>query len=210
MNRTLIFTTLLCAGTLHASAQEKTDLAPAAIAPRLVLGSQTGASLLFDKYSNRSYAVNPTAGISQSIFARYYMGKHLALEGGINLTVYNKETYTDYYYLENSFQARSYDARMISYEIPLQLQYHLLNKESKLRPYFGVGVTVARDQYRIKHYDGATTSYTTNNSSVFFTQGLTYQINKNWQLNQSLVVKSYGQNGISTGLMFGVGYSFNK
>lgn len=210
MNRTLIFTTLLCAGTLHASAQKKTDLAPAATAPRLVLGSQTGASLLFDKYSNRSYAVNPTAGISQNIFARYYMGKHLALEGGINLTVYNKETYTGYYYLENSFQARNYDARMISYEIPLQLQYHLLNKESKLRPYFGVGVTIARDQYRIKHYDGATTSYTTNNSSIFFTQGLTYQINNNWQLNQSLVVKSYGQNGISTGLMFGVGYSFNK
>lgn len=215
MKYTPIFTTLLCAAGLHASAQVKTDLTPAVTTPKFMIGLQTGAATLFNGnryYYNPGNSMN-LPGITGGVFARYYMGTHFALQTGLNASVYSMKN-DDYYNEPGGYKVLSIDSRMINYAIPLQLQYHLLSKESRLRPYFGVGVVYNRTYHYHHAYtpttDGGTNVVTRNELSLQFTQGLTYQINKHWQLNQSINLNTGSRNGTSASFMFGVGYSLGK
>lgn len=215
MNHTPIFIALLCASGLHAAAQEKTDLTPPVTTPKFMIGLQAGAATLFN--GNRYYYSPGSSmnlpGITSGVFARYYMGTHFALQTGLNASVYSTKN-DDYYNEQGGYKILSIDSRMVNYSVPLQLQYHLLNKEARLRPYFGVGIVYNRT-YHYRHAytpttDGGTSVISSNELGLQFTQGLTYQINKHWQINQSINLNTSSKNGTTASFMFGIGYSFGK
>jgi hypothetical protein len=187
--------------------------------PKFEIGLQSGINkTLGDPFRSWGRYQPPNLNsINTGIFARYYLGKHFAIESGINISsaAINPTRRTDIFDFGSEQVRKTVNSR--SFEIPLQLQYHLLGKDSKIRPYFGLGASYISHNYHItdRYYD-ATGSPTKNieyhdnqrTLAVKFTQGITWQINKNWQLNQTIYYqRELAGHKNNIGLQLGVGYT---
>ncbi|RYD57070.1 MAG: hypothetical protein EOP56_09705 [Sphingobacteriales bacterium] len=184
--------------------------------PKFVIGLQSGISRNYGRdafYQSHRYQPGKS-GSGIGLYARYFISEHWALESGINYNMTDGVTIRGY---GSDYTGRQWliDQRRteFSIEVPVQVQYHLLSKESKIRPYFGAGLVVNahRDRVRTTSTESGfskTDVYYDNYKSgqAFVTQGVTWQINKKWQLNQSV---RYRFNGNTNGLDFklGVGYT---
>lgn len=197
--KSLIFTTtgitclMLCATS--ASAQE-TITPPVTKTPKFSVGLQAGAG---KNFSNEFYIDYPRYNIEKGndnsaaigLFARYYMGRHLALQAGADLSLLSPITSTTEF--KAGFGRRVTEIKRSNWaDIPLQLQYHLLKSDSKIRPYFGMGVATrfnyhAVDISAVK--DGVTETSSEMRSNVtmlgLISQGITWQLSNKWQFNQS-------------------------
>jgi outer membrane protein W len=204
--KTTIFTAtttgIFCLSTMFtttAFAQEQGEVIPKRKeikAPKLEVGATIGlmrsmqerqfASPIDESYGN-------LRGNTTGLFARYYFGKHFAIEAGLSagVTVY-KDLYGT---LDMGGEYYNGWLNTRSYSVPVQFQYHLLGSDSKIRPYFGIGGGITHRQYdyrgELKNGAGFLLQSFANDRSIStaftqFTQGLTWQLNKKWQLNQSL------------------------
>lgn len=186
--------------------------------PRLQLGLQTGINKSFGTNRRALNGFHPENlnSINTGLFARYYFGKHLAIESGINIaSIAVNPARQDIFYFGSEYIEKRISSR--SYEIPVQLQYHLLGKDSRIRSYFGLGASYIAHNYHVldRYYDA--TGNTTQNMeyhdhqrtlAVKFTQGVTWQINKNWQLNQSIYFqRELAGHKNNIGLQLGIGYT---
>jgi outer membrane protein W len=191
-------------------------------APKFEIGLQTGAYRSFetDIFSRpgRSISVGNSTNLSTGVFGRYYFGKHWAVEAGVNVSRSNTNRLGGPAYFDSTTMGTfTHRANMSAYEIPVQVQYHFLSKESRIRPYVGLGGSAVMRDYTVasKIVDGAGTplydSEFDNNSRSFalkFTQGLTWQINKNWQFNQSIFIqREMMDRRTNVGLQLGIGYT---
>ncbi len=230
MKSTIILSAILFATTTYNTtrAQEVKPIEAQTKTPKLVVGLKTGIGLttksgnkggyLFDNYG---LGGSQTPNLSTGIFARYYMGQHFAIETGLNVQFYRRQSPLGYQY--NVFEGNSvttyYPTTRIRYnnfELPIEFQYHLGKKDAKLRPYFGIGFGYTRDRYvknfEYTRFDGSVVNdrfvETYNDLFISFTQGLTYQVSERLQLNQSLRFK-FGTIS-TTQLNFGMGYTISK
>jgi|GEM_PF-2597660 Outer membrane protein W len=195
-------TGMFCLSTMFtttAFAQEQSEVLPKKKeikAPKLEIGVTMG---LMKSMQERQFATpyqenaGNLRGNTSGLFARYYFGKHFAVEAGVNAS-YSivKDRYGIVNYDNENYQTWLSTS---TYSVPVQLQYHLLDANSRIRPYFGVGGgrTVRHSHYGTEVTDNTgnilrTFGHTQANTSMFlqFTQGLTWQLNNKWQLNQSI------------------------
>ncbi len=196
--------------------------------PKFVAGIKIGNAFSHISSSSSYYFASPNISptISAGLFARYYLGKHFAIEAGGNILPYKKQQFSagsDFVVVEvvNGINYRYRPETVIKptrIELPLEFQYHIGKRMAKLRPYFGVGASYCINRYELNfqynRMDGSGTrgneTFIDNlNSLQFnFTQGLTYQVTPKIQLNQSF---RYSILEISTiSLNFGVGYTIGK
>lgn len=213
--KTFLAATCFCLTALPAVtfAQTSEQTEKKAESPKFVIGLQTGVGHSHNSYySYNSEGEKSGAGIG--LFVRYYMSEHWALESGINYNVSQGMRVQEYVSdAQNNLYIIDQKQVQFNAEIPLQVQYHLLSKESKIRPYFGAGFLAAAYHDVIKmRLNNGTDKYRRvfdNNyweGQATFTQGITWQINNNWQINQSL---RYRFNANTNGLDFkiGIGYT---
>lgn len=199
--KSLIFTTVtacLMCSAIDSRAQEAVAK-PDGKAARFVIGLQMSAATNFDRYSHPggfyTSISNTFSNAGAGLFVRYYMGRHLALQTGADVKTY-AHTYGEP-------QKHSIRGKWI--DIPLMLQYHVLKPGSKIRPYFGAGVVR-------RFYDNETTangySRTSSYGVSFLTisQGVTWQVNDKWQLNQSFQY-IFNHNRSNLGMNLGIGYT---
>jgi outer membrane protein W len=189
----VLFAVLCAPATLFAQKLSKETTATKA--PKLVIGANVGLVQSHDNYYGIS-KTTPTA----ALFARYYMGNHLALESGVKFSTYGQRTIQSV-----SFQ----DHRRVTVNtvsVPLHLQYHILSSESKVRPYFGLGAGMTRKFHNTiileNWQEGHEFSEAYNDPFFQFTQGLTWQLTKDLQLNQSVYYQNdrVGNFGFDIGL----------
>lgn len=211
----ITLTSIVCftATSTTALAQEVEEKKETFQAPKLVVGANLGLSsgalsptFLGDKYFKGS----------SGLFVRYYFGKHLAVEGGFNYGLEVSKTH-NFTYIQG---ATTYQTDMIqrfsTYSVPVQLQYHLLSPESKIRPYFGIGGGIMRRDFFTNVHSNLEGMGNYRSSQIYgfasFTQGVTWQLNKKWQINQSLsVIRNFKGESPTLDFRIGVGYSlFNK
>lgn len=216
-------TGIFCLGTMfHTTsfAQEHDAVLPRkkeVKAPKLEIGASMGLMRsMQERQFGKPYQENVgnLRGNTSGLFARYYFGKHFAVEAGINASysiakdrfgIINQDNENYQTWLSTS-----------TYSIPVQLQYHLLDAKSKIRPYFGIGGgrTVRHYHYSTEVTDIAGTvlrnfGHTWAIASPFlqFTQGVTWQLNNKWQLNQSLNLQREFNND-RTNLDFRIGIAY--
>lgn len=211
-----------------ATAQEIQTTTLSSKAPKLVVGLKTGIGLT-DKssglyYKNFNYGLNGSLipNISNGVFVRYYFGKHLAIETGLNTQLYSRQhlSYYQHTVVEGNGNSTTYypeaSVRYNNFELPVELQYHIGKEDAKLRAYFGVGVGYTKDRFVTNldyvRSDGSRVhdSFVTSRGYLFFsfTQGLTYQVSDKLQFNQSLRYKFGDMSGIH--LNFGLGYTISR
>jgi hypothetical protein len=211
----ITLTSIVCftATSTTALAQEVEEKKETTNAPKLVVGANLGLA---------SGAFNPTflsdryfKG-SGGLFARYYFSKHMAVEGGLNYGLEVSKTNNYTFIKDGTTYQTNIIQRFSTYSVPVQLQYHLLSPESKIRPYFGIGGGIMRRDF-FTNVNGNLEDigkYRNSRTSGFasFTQGVTWQLNKKWQINESITIGKELRDGIkSTDFRIGVGYSlFNK
>lgn len=212
----ITLTSIVCftATTTTALAQEAVETEKKQSAPKLVVGANLGLSsaAFSPQFLNDRYFKG-----NGGVFARYYFGKHLAVESGFNYGL-EVSVIPNYQYVQDGvLHTKRGINRMNSYSVPLQLQYHLLSPESKIRPYFGLGGGIMYQHYTSNLWPAANggdlwSSNSRTTSFASFTQGVTWQLNKKWQINQSLSIIRDLQGGKPTfDFKVGVGYSiFNK
>lgn len=184
-------------------------------APKLVIGLQSGVSRNYGLDGYQAYNNQPgKVGSGIGLYARYFLSEHWAIESGVN---YNVTDGVRLHGLASDYTGKQWfiDQKRteLSVEVPVQVQYHLLSKESKIRPYFGAGFAMS------SHHDQLRTTSTESGYSVtnirydqylrgqvFVSQGVTWQLNNKWQLNQSF---RYRFNAYTNGLDFklGIGYT---
>lgn len=229
MPRAILSTVLLAACTTAAFSQQTNELVTKQEkTPKLVVGLRTGAVFAnVSSGSSRYFArqdLSPTA--SAGLFARYYLGKHLAIEAGVNIASFKKQnimSQRSFAIIENvnGVNYQYYPETIVkprTTEIPLELQYHIGKRTDKLRPYFGIGAGYCINRYELNfqynRMDGSGTraneTFIDNESTVQvnFTQGLTYQVTPKLQLNQSF---RYSVSDITTtSFNFGLGYTIGK
>jgi outer membrane protein W len=199
---TVTTTGIICLSTMFcttAFAQEQDEVLPKKKdikAPKLEVGASLG---LMKSMQERQFAMpyeetyGNLRGNTSNLFARYYLGKHFAVEAGFAVGV---TAYKDLYgTLDMGGEYFNGWLNTTSYSIPVQLQYHLLGSDSKIRPYFGIGGgrTIRHYDYRgeLKNGNGQVLqSFESDRSNITmftqFTQGVTWQLNKKWQLNESI------------------------
>lgn len=196
--------------------------------PKFAAGVRTGNALSHVSSGSSSYFTRPDISptISVGLFARYYLGKHFAIEAGANILSYKKQQFfgSSNFTIVETVNGVNYQYRPetvvkpTTIEIPLEFQYHIGKRSDKLRPYFGLGAGYCINRYELNfqynRIDGSGTrgneTFIDNDNTVQlnFTQGLTYQVTPKLQLNQSF---RYGLSDINTiSLNFGVGYTIGK
>lgn len=204
-----------------ANATQAQDLTDKKVtSPKFILGLQTGLNRenqhTFNSpnyYSGNAMSISyPSMGI----FARYRLGEHFAIQGGIEATKFNPVFYTNQSYYPHTVVYPNYTSsvKTISFDVPISFQYHLLGSESKIRPYFGLGWMTRfnfyniretyNDQFNMPRSDTRKEAHSFGHLMV--SQGVTWQLNKKWQLNQSV---NYMFNGAANmfNFRFGVGYT---
>ncbi|MBS1771427.1 MAG: outer membrane beta-barrel protein [Bacteroidetes bacterium] len=217
--KSLFFTLSLSAVCTSAFAQTETTIGnpKAATTSSFSIGATSGIereNLFPMKYSS-PWATPVTYSMSQ-VFMRYNFNKHMSLQTGIGFGVIPQKEMTYGSYLQNSsYHPTTIATNGFVIENPVSLQYHFFSPKARLRPYIGVGTTIRR------YYLNETTSDVSNGSAIFnrayhndvllltATQGLTWQVNKHWQVNQSLTFMNQGKfNALS--LQLGVSYKIGK
>ncbi len=99
-----------------------------------------------------------------------------------------------------------------SFSVPIVLDYYLLQRKSKLQPYFGAGVMVGTEPRRLflqqlDDKEQYNTAYPgTKFISILFTQGMTFEVNTKIQLNETIHFLSTQSSPNTFSIGFGVGF----
>ena len=209
---------LLLLATSATQAQQKTNTLTA---PRFVAGIEAGISkeCMNHDSTGRHYLIGgyrkdkityPSVGL----FARYSISEHFAIQAGISYNFIKKTSYEVYNNrLAGTAIYADYNATATrSFDVPLSIQYFMQPSGTRVRSYFGAGVLTRLNFYTSDgvYTSGSTTipvSANTSNIKLFpmVSQGITWQINKKWQFNESVnFMMTYG----STALSFKLGLAY--
>lgn len=148
-------------------------------------GSKTFENGYFSSFGKGYKNYNPGIGI----FARYYAGRHFAIQTGIDFNAYATISYTvpEYYLIiGGGISMLTTTIRTYATDVPVLIQYHL-NKSNKIRPYLGIGLV-----NRMYYYDvtedyarGPFKRYQTTELRGFgiIMHGVSVQVSPKWQFN---------------------------
>jgi hypothetical protein len=186
---TVILAALCAPATLFAQ-----DSTTSAKPPSFIVGASIGLSRYH--HGSSTIVTMPSTGL----FARHYLGKHLALEYGLKFSSFRSR-------LGYSIPGTTMQAKILA--APIHLQYHLLKRESPIRPYFGFGIALTRNFYDYTS-DGTgnlpkSEHHYYNDGYFQFTQGLTWQLTNQWQLNQAVYYQHHRPGNF--GGEIGLGYT---
>lgn len=204
--------TCLSLGSFSAHAQEKTERYKS---PRFTVGLETGISTTLPignnyYYDNELGKPNSSVGLT----SRYYFSRHFAFKAAIVFNTPEHYSSNGAFYKPGSAITNSFDMsyKRRGVEIPLMLEYHVLPEGSRIRPYFGGGLVLKNSNiermYRNQDSSGTQFShYNIQQRDLFltFTQGVTWQLSKKIQLDESL---QYMFNGSSSKLGLKIGVNF--
>lgn len=156
--------------------------------------------------------------VGGGLFLRYYLGQHIGLEAGLNYGVTEKEFESyELYPSSPGVGTVTRGVRSKSINIPVQVQYHFLGRESVIRPYVGIGGGITSYTHDIEDHErdrslaiDRTFNRTVKESTGFiqFAQGLTYQLNNKLQINEVMFYQyETGPGRQNVGLRLGVAYT---
>lgn len=214
----LRYTLILAAIAASFSASAQTDKTTILHTPKLVVGAEAGflkECLNKDSASNRLYmdyrqrTSYPTTGL----FARYYLGNRFAIQAGLGTSFIKDNNYSGYLNGFSGIPALPFNGRVStrSYDANLSLQYYLHPATAKVRAYFGAGINARFNKYSIDGYyinDKAllNTTITDMQLGLLVSQGITWQLNKNLQVNESINLITNGKT-TSAGIKIGLAYT---
>jgi hypothetical protein len=221
----LLFTTAIAICALQAYGQDAPKTEDNALkidlfqSPKLVVGLQGTITNTPQVYRFMLSSENDMLSAGGSVFTRYYIGKHLALQGSFDYRMSEKEFGGGYmlypYQLPANFDNVTSSRQFSYWDVAVQVQYYLLARGEKLRPYFFAGPGIVN----YKHYfnnkiesqgsviDNHNFTQTDNSLAVKLGQGITWDILPRLQLNESLSYQYEFTAGRNTfGLNLGVGY----
>ena len=192
---------LALASATPSLAQESEKANIALKLPKFVVGGKIGISNSYDAYKNVA-----DVNLESSIFFRHYLGKHLALETGLDHGYGTTRNHI------NSWTGTSRPVLTTNvFTVPVHLQYHYGKREQAIRPYLGIGIGIQRRFYSERftyHNDEFVRNQDRNDVILQLTQGLTWQVSKRLQINEAL----YYRHGTfpHVGFQIGAGYTFLK
>jgi outer membrane protein W len=171
---------------------------------RITVGFQTGKSFSLLNTVNHKprYSSVNSASVKAPISA------HVKAEVSLSYNTLQNQLFTNKISLNNT------TLRTQSVSFPLTVQYYPLKHKCKMQPYCGVGVQYSPSPFKtISSPGSADAQYSggpqsgTNYISIFFAQGVTYEVNTRIQLTQSFHFIPESPNK-SIGFGIGLGYNF--
>ncbi|MCB0697215.1 MAG: outer membrane beta-barrel protein [Chitinophagaceae bacterium] len=189
------------------NAQDMIKSSDVAMSLSFVAGVQADVHIAVTYAYTGENSLNLLAG-GGILFARKYIGEHLAIEIDICKAV-SEKTFVESF-SPDPYPTHTYSYRMSSLDIPMNLQYHMGKRGSDLRPYVGLGIGYAS----MTSYGGYTNwpeidgrNTVTTGVMMQATEGITYRLNNKLLLEQSMyyqVAQDIGNHRV--GLRLGLGY----
>lgn len=214
----LHYTLILAALATSISASAQTDKTTILRTPKFAIGVEAGffkECLNRDSASNRLYmnyrqrASYPTVGV----FARHYIGNRFAVQAGISTAFIKDNIYSGYLNGFDGIAALPFNGTVSTraYDANLSLQYYLHPATAKMRAYFGAGINTRYNKYNIDGYyisnnAALNTSITDVQLGLLLSQGITWHVHKNWQVNESINLITNG-NTTNGGIKIGLAYT---
>ena len=150
------------------------------------IGFQSGRELLFNSsplLHSRQSKVH--YNVSNRLVLRKPLSTHLKIEAGLNYSIAQP-------YTKRGVNTLPIAHPLCNYSLPLTAQYYFIKEKCRFQPYIGTGfqysIFNAKPDISLFKSDNTTTNYQSGTKyiSLLFTQGITFAINTNIDVEQSL------------------------